>query len=169
MDKSQRLRWGILLSTLAATLGAIAYPKTEPDIPARPRPAFPHAAPDARLDTVSPEREIDWVATDENPFTSRGWVSPPTESATAVIPVVMPTQAPVVPPPPVLPFKFIGQMVDGADQVIYLGIGEQVMLARLGEILDGTYKVVAITPTQVEFEFIASGVRQALPLPGQDR
>lgn len=169
MAKLQRLRWGILLSALATTLGAIAYQDEEPDIPARPRPAIPRVVSAVRLDIAPVEREIDWVANDENPFAPRGWVSPPPEPAIAATPVAVPVPAPVVPPPPVLPFKFIGKMIDGADQVIYLGVGEQVVLARLGAVLDGSYKVVAITPTHVEFEFIASGVRQTLPLPGQDR
>jgi len=59
-------------------------------------------------------------------------------------------------------------MRDGSDAVVYLSLGDQMVLARTGESLDGGYKVAAITASQIEFESVAQGVRQTLPIPTQD-
>jgi len=73
------------------------------------------------------------------------------------------------PPPQPLPFRYLGQMSDREDRVIYLGLGEELLPARLGDVLDGRYKVVALNAALIEFETISSGLRQSLPLPAQDR
>lgn len=174
MVKAQRVRWTLLLSALAATIVAVTYP--EPQEPAAIRheragrthgtPAVPKTA---GAEPASGERQPDWLAATENPFTPRAWQAPalsPVEPARSVAAEVAPPSSP--PPLPPLPFKFIGQMVDGSDQVIYLEAGDQVLLARAGSVLDGGYKVVTITPGQIEFELTANGVRQTLPLPAKE-
>jgi hypothetical protein len=70
--------------------------------------------------------------------------------------------------PPPLPYKFIGQMDTGTETMIYLGRGEQVHLAKVGDVLDGTYKVVNLTKTQIEFELLASSERQTLSIASRD-
>ena len=57
-------------------------------------------------------------------------------------------------------------MNDGDDQVIYLARGETALIARSGELLENTYKVVSINASQIEFEHLPTGQKQALPLPG---
>ena len=171
MDKAARLRWLILMVLLASTVGAILYPVDEApavvEASARTvavsRAAKPAAAP------VEPSRE--WLAADDNPFAPRGWLAPapviPVETRT-VAPVVVNEPAPPPPPQP-LPFRYLGQMSDKEDRVIYLGLGEELLPARLGDVLDGRYKVVALSAAKIEFETINSGLRQSLPLPAQDR
>jgi hypothetical protein len=173
MDKAQRRRWFVLLSLLAGTIAAIFYPQEEAPLPqpkvARSAPA--KAAPMQEIVSVEPSRG--WLATDENPFAPRGWIAPapssPPALARTVAPVVLPEAAPPPPSPEPLPFRFLGQMSDGDDRIIYLGQGEQVVPARLGDLLDGHYKVVAIQAAQIEFENTTSGLRQTLPLPPQDK
>lgn len=58
-------------------------------------------------------------------------------------------------------------MSDDGNRVVYLKLGEQVLLARVGEVLEGSYKVVAVTAGQIEFESTGSGVRQSLPIAAQ--
>ncbi|MGZ5198325.1 MAG: hypothetical protein ACXWC4_01010 [Telluria sp.] len=109
------------------------------------------------------------MASDDDPFAPRGWVpAPPPEITQLPKAGSTPLIETPPPPPPVLPFKVLGQMVDGADQVVYLKNGEQVLLARSGDVLEGAYRVVTVSPTQIEFESIASGLRQSLPLSSQD-
>lgn len=59
-------------------------------------------------------------------------------------------------------------MRDGSDTVVYLGLGEEMVLARPGDTLEGGYKVAAITASQIEFESVALGIRQTLPIPNQE-
>lgn len=172
MDKAQQRRWFVLLSILAGTVGAIFYPVDEvPLIPPRKPGTVPVSA-HTRQEKMPVERPRDWLAAQENPFAPRGWVAPPAPSpaqARTVAPVVLPEAPPPPAPPEPLPFRFLGQMSDGDDRVIYLGQGDRVLPARLGDLLEGRYKVVAIQAAQIDFENTTSGLRQSLPLPPQDK
>lgn len=178
MDNRQRARWAVLLSALAATIGAIAYPTDE--LAVAPRSV---TVASAVIPTVQPkivERPREWIASDVDPFAPHGWSAaqpvsplPPPPPPPAPLPStdsrgVTPVQLTETPAPPPIPFKFLGQMIDGKDRIVYLGMGEQVLLARVGDVLEGTYKVIDVRSTQVQFELLASGVRQTLPLPAQE-
>lgn len=171
MDSSKVKRWSILGTALLATLAAIAYP-VEDEVQLAPMPQ-PVAAQGAEQKAGQAEESgaIDWVASDVDPFAARGWQAPPPppppEQARVIQAVEAGPAAP--PPPPALPYKFIGQMNDGTDRILYLGRGEQVQLARQGDVLDGTYKVLSVSATQIEFELISSGLKQWLAIPAQDK
>lgn len=169
MDSSKVKRWSVLGTALLATLAAIAYP-VEDEVQMAPVP--PVSAPRSGQKAAPAEEAgmIDWVASDVDPFAVRGWQAappPPPEQARVVHAVEAAPAAP--PPPPALPYKFIGQMNDGTDRILYLGRGEQVQLARQGDVLDGTYKVLSVSATQIEFELISSGLKQWLAIPAQDK
>jgi len=174
MLKSPTFRWVFLLSALAATIAAILMPEEESvATSARPkRTAPPRAVPPAALASAKTELQREWLASEENPFAPRGWIAPPPAPAPAeartVAPVVLSEALPPPPPAP-LPFRFLGQIADGDDRVIYLGLGEQLLTARQGDVLDGHFKVVSIGGAQMEFEHTTSGLRQTLPLPAQDK
>jgi len=172
LDRATKVRWAILLLILIATLVAIAYP-TEVDTE-----LVEVVVPEGRTASVlsatlkaSQSAEPSWVASDDDPFASRGWESSPAivaEPVKATVPIAAPPVDNTPPPPPPLPYKFVGQMNNGGDLVIYLGRGDQVLLAHEGDLLDGTYKVVSIRPNQIEFELVASSLRQTLPIPVQE-
>lgn len=173
MDKAARFRWTVLGVALTGTVAAILYPVEDVGFvpPAMaaivPRPAAPTivaAAP------AHPPSERDWVANDDNPFTPRLWQAPPPpppEAARTVV-AVETGEAPPPPPPP-LPYAFIGQMADEGKRVVYLGRGEQLLLAHDGDVLEGTYKVVEIGQSHIAFETVATGLRQTLPIPAQNK
>ena len=75
-------------------------------------------------------------------------------------------EAPVGPPP--LPFQFVGRLRDGATQMVYLSRGDQTLIARAGEELDATYKVLRIETSFIAFEYTPTGVTQMLALPTSD-
>ncbi|PHV07024.1 secretion system X translation initiation factor [Janthinobacterium sp. BJB412] len=103
---------------------------------------------------------------DDDPFAPRGWQAPPPPAppaSSAPAPVATLDLTPPGPPP--LPFRFVGRMSDGAELLVYLARGEQAYAARPGEVLDGTYKVAAIGPAQIEFEHIPTGAKQSLAFP----
>lgn len=168
MDKAARIRWSILLTALGATLVAMFLPVASP---ALAPVANAHApAPKAPISVaVAPASAVNgvWEPLLDDPFAPRHWEAP-AQSAPAPVVVAPPPVAEVVvapPGPPPLPFQFVGQMNDSADQVVYLARGEQALLARKGETLEGTYKVLAITPVQIEFEHLPTGQKQALVFP----
>lgn len=169
---SPRTRWTILLSAFALTAGAIVYPVDEQvsanNLPARTPTRPPSATPTATSPVMAEQPRLHWIASDENPFEPRGWVAlpPPPPPQQQVVEAALVPDTPLPPPP--LPFKFLGQMSDGGDRIIYLKMGEQVVLARQGDMLEGGYKVVAVTANQIEFESANSGTHQTLSIPVQD-
>lgn len=171
-----RGRWALLSLALASTLAAIFYPADREGGWTADTAAPAHAPARTKavhkVDAVSgTATQSAWVAAGADPFSSKGWqpesvAQPPARLAATPVPVVAIDLTSSAPPP--LPFKFVGQMNDGADQVIYLSNGDQVVLARRGDVLEGGYKVSSISPTQIEFESVSSGLKQPLAIPAKD-
>lgn len=159
------------MTALAGTIGAIFYP-VEEEFTEQVMPAFfalkavkTVAAVQAKPELANPL----WVASDENPFAPRLWEAPPPVAAveTREVKAVDIPEAPVEQPPPPLPYKFLGQMQNEGEQILYLGRGDQVLLAKKGDVLESSYKVVEISDVQIEFESVQLGIRQSLPIPAQ--
>jgi hypothetical protein len=69
------------------------------------------------------------------------------------------------PPPPPIELKFYGYATPtGGTRRIFLAQGEDVFIAREGDIVDRRYKVVRISPTSVEILDVLSNNRQSIPL-----
>lgn len=69
------------------------------------------------------------------------------------------------PPPPPINLKFYGfANKAGEPKRIFLTKGEDVFIAREGEIVDHRYKVVRINTNSVEIEDVLSNNRQSIPL-----
>lgn len=171
MASSARIRWSILLSALGATLVAVWYP-VEPGAvsPVAPAPRrAPLAAPAVQVGT--PASRGVWEPLLADPFAPRNWDAPPPPIAPPVVVQAAPppVEAPAQPAgPPALPFQFVGQMSDSADKVVYLSRGDSALIARVGDVLEGSYKVLDITPLQIEFEHLPTGQKQALAFPSRN-
>ena len=74
------------------------------------------------------------------------------------------------PPPPPIPIKFIG-LVDTpspAGQVVFFSDGRgNVFSAREGDIIEGRYKVLKVSPDAAELSYLAGRGRQTIRLSGQ--
>ena len=71
----------------------------------------------------------------------------------------------VPPPPPPIPLKFYGFATpQGGVKRIFLAHGEDVFIAREGEIVDRRYKVMRISPNSVDVLDVLSNNRQSIPL-----
>jgi hypothetical protein len=69
------------------------------------------------------------------------------------------------PPPPPINLKFYGfASKPGEPKRVFLSQGEDVFIASEGDIIDRRYKVLRITPTQVEIEDVLNNNRQNIPL-----
>jgi hypothetical protein len=72
---------------------------------------------------------------------------------------------PPPPPPPPINLKFFGfASKPGEPKKVFLSQGEDVFIAREGEIVDRRYKVVQISPLSVEIEDEMNNHRQNIPL-----
>lgn len=171
MDKAQKMRWTVLGLALAVTLIAIAYPVEVPIEQVEEGPIrIPVKADLKPTETIRAGSSPDWVALDDDPFAAQTWappVAPPTITA-PIARTVEPIDVSAPPPPPSLPFQFIGQMDTGAEHIVYLGRGDQIQMAKVGETLDSTYKLVNVSKSQLDFEIVATGQRQSLPIPASE-
>ena len=88
-----------------------------------------------------------------NLFPAQSWLPPPP-----------PPPKPPPPQAPPLPFKYLGQLQDGRDIVLFLDHGAQTLLARVGDTLDGRYRIDAINPRQATFTYLPLNQTQTLTL-----
>jgi hypothetical protein len=165
MDSMAQRRWLIWGILLALTIGAILYPvdndtQVVSAVHAGPAPIQLALAetPLTRSPDQEPPKEAD-------PFAPRRWQAQPLPSTTKVEPVsAIPVAPPIPQGPPPLPFRYMGSLNDDGQQVVYLSRGEQMLLARHGEVLEGAYKVLAVSSQRIEFEHLATGEKQSLAI-----
>jgi hypothetical protein len=86
-----------------------------------------------------------------------------------IVPVTSQPEVATGPPPPAPPppidLKFYGYATPaGGTKRIFLAQGEDVFIAREGDIVDRRYKVVRISGTAVEILDVLSNNRQSIPL-----
>ncbi len=173
MDKAARLRWGVLLGALALTLGAMVYPidqAEDSDAVVSAERIAPHPASvpsSVERDFAEPSN----AETEEvDPFAPRRWqAAQPATVATGAVAASSVEGPPAPPAPPPLPYQFMGRLDDGGVEVVYLSKGEQSLIARDGETLDGAYKIIAMHAQQIEFEYLPTGDKQTLTIPASEK
>jgi len=91
-------------------------------------------------------------------FRTAAWTPPPP-----------PPPPPVVPPPPPpptappLPFSFVGLLEQKSGKpTAFLAKGEALVVAGVGDVIDGTYRVEALSPTGVVVTYLPLGQRQTV-------
>jgi hypothetical protein len=168
---SARLR-GLLL--LGVALGVVAswrlgaWPGAEAgDEVVAPAARRGSAAPGARAAVPVPEPEVcgstelprrsAWA--DEgraaDPFAARA----PAPLAKPVVAVVKPFVGPLPevvappPPPPQLPYRFLGQWAerDGSQAKVFLLLGERLLMAAPGDLLEGGWRLDRIQASELKF------------------
>lgn len=148
-----------LLATLAATawLAGDETPDVDPKAPraAERRAARPRSAAEAaaRVPDSQALRREPFVGEGANLFAAHSWQPPPPPP---------PPAAAVAPTAPPLPFRFLGQMNDGDQTVVFLASGNRTLLVRAGDTLDGTYQVESVGPPAVAFIYRPLNERQLL-------
>ena len=121
--------------------------------------------PTLRTDLLRKSEETKYEGTGRNIF--KVFVEPP---KVIVNPVIAdkpeaPTGPPPPPPPPPIELKYYGYATpQGGTKRIFLAQGEDVFIAKEGEIVDRRYKVVRISPNAVEILDVLSNNRQNIPL-----
>jgi hypothetical protein len=118
--------------------------------------------PSLRLDLLKESEETKYEGAGRNIF--RVFVEIPK----IVNPPVNPEPAPaayVPPPPPPINLTFYGFATPtGGTKRIFLAKGEDVFIAKEGDIVDRRYKVVRISQNAVEILDVLSNNRQSIPL-----
>jgi hypothetical protein len=120
--------------------------------------------------SIDPTLRTDWLKASEDrkyEGAGRNIFLAQIEIPKPVVPAVpdMPPVAQGPPPPPPINLKFYGYASEpGEPKRIFLSQGEDVFIAGEGDIIDRRYKILRITPTQVEVEDVLNNNRQNIPL-----
>ena len=78
---------------------------------------------------------------------------------------VINTGPPPPPPPPPIPLKFYGFTGNkSGPKQVFLSKGDDIFIAKEGQIIDRRYKILKIGPNSVEVEDVLTNNRQTLPL-----
>jgi hypothetical protein len=159
-------------SAASAATPAVTVPVPAPRPATRLKPGAKKAAPERSLD---PTLRYDWLRVSED--TKYSGTGRNIFRAEAEIPAVIArpntdkpkvaeaTGPPPPPPPPPINIVFFGfASKPGELKKVFLKQGEDVFLAREGDIVDRRYKVVRISPMAVDIEDVQNNNRQSIPL-----
>ena len=170
MSKVQRVRYFVLFLALSVVVVASIIPVEEKNEAGAGKPA----AADRRRVKIEGKKEELANAKNElidedtvDPFIPHAW-QPVVEALPVVKEVAAPIREqvpqPVLPVTPPLPFQYMGRLNDGDDQIIYLGRGEQTIVARVDDTIDGTFKLKRIGINEIEFVYLPTGETQVMSL-----
>ena len=126
--------------------------------------AAPSLDPRLRLDLLRSSEQIAYAGTGRNIFQDQ-----PERIATPVRKVIEQPQPPptIIPPPPPPPInlRFFGfANRPGEAKQIFLAEGDDVFIAKQGDIVDRRYKVIQIQQNSVIIEDVLNNNRQTIPL-----
>jgi hypothetical protein len=117
--------------------------------------------PTLRFDVLKSSEDVTYKGSGRDIFQSQ---PEPAVIPKTITPVIA-TGPPPPPPPPPIPLKFYGfsGSKNGPKQV-FLSKGEDIFVAKEGQIIDRRYKILKIGPNSVEVEDVLNNNRQTLPL-----
>lgn len=75
-----------------------------------------------------------------------------------------PPSPPPPPPPPPINLKFFGFASQEGAKSVFLSAGEDVFIAKEGDIVQRRYKIVKINPTSIEVMDVLNNNQQTIPL-----
>jgi hypothetical protein len=117
--------------------------------------------PTLRLDLLKASEDVTYKGTGRDIFRSQ----PETPIPTPLPPDKQPNAVQTPPPPPPIDLKFYGfaSRKDGYKRIFLLK-GEDVFIAKEGDIVDRRYKIVHIGQSSVDVEDVLTNNHQTLPL-----
>ncbi len=118
--------------------------------------------PTLRFDLLKTSEEVEYKGSGRDIFRSQ---SEPAPIPKALPPDQQPKPVYTPPPPPPINLKFYGfaSSKDG-NKRIFLSQGEDIFVAKEGQVIDRRYRIVKINANSVDVEDVLTNNRQTLPL-----
>lgn len=165
MNKRSRVLWSVAAAVSAWSGWVMLQPQDGDDMVARPaerkrtgpvpqRVAPLQATSDiCTTDAALPVRQALAEQVQDNPF---GRPAPKVAVAPAPVPVVLAPPPPPPPPPtppPTLPYRYLGMLAerDGSQPQVFLLKGDKLIVARVGDVLEGGFRLDAVQPRGLRF------------------
>ncbi len=176
-DDKKKTRLAVLLAVVAVLVAVWQFwPSAQTPQPApAPRTSNtrnPHGAavfskldPSLRLDLLKGSEEVTYSGSGRDIFHAQ---AEPAKVDTAEVgktvdPRINPAE-PLAHTNPPIPLKFYGFASANNKKQIFLSQGEDIFVAKEGDIVKGRYKVMHVNPTNVEIEDVLSNYSQQIPL-----
>lgn len=117
--------------------------------------------PTLRMDLLKTSEDVTYKGSGRDIFQNQ---PEPPPMPKAVKPVIN-TGPPQPPPPPPIPLKFYGFSGNkSGPKQVFLSKGDDIFIAKEGQIVDRRYKILRIGPTSIEVEDVLTNNRQTLML-----
>jgi hypothetical protein len=151
-------------ATPAATTTSAALPAASPAKPGtRKGPVLLAQSldPTLRLDLLKSSEDVNYKGAGRDIFQNQPEPVPIPQTKQPVID----TGPPKPPPPPPIPLKFYGYSGNkSGPKQVFLSKGDDIFIAKEGQVIDRRYKILKIGPTSIEVEDVLNNNRQTLPL-----
>jgi len=119
--------------------------------------------PTLRYDWLKATEDTKYSGSGRNIFRAQVDIPKPIARVAPPRPIVPVNTGP--PPPPPINLVFFGfANKPGEPKKVFLSQGEDVFIAKEGDIVDRRYKILRITPVSVEVEDVLNNNRQSIPL-----
>jgi hypothetical protein len=116
--------------------------------------------PTLRFDLLKSSEDVSYKGSGRDIFQSQ-----PEPVPQPKVPVIKNNTPPPPPPPPPIPLKFYGYSGNkSGPKQVFLSKGDDIFIAKEGQIIDRRYKILKIGPNSIEVEDVLTNNRQTLPL-----
>lgn len=153
----------LIALALTATMVAVLWPQPEPQTATEAAPRTRAGAPrESSLPLATLTHEIRRAAMSSpatDAFAPRSWRPPPPPPTSVKAP------APQAPP---LPYRYLGKLIETGSITVFLARGEQNLAVKVGQTLDGQYRIDAVTASALTLTYLPLAKQQTLSLGRSD-
>jgi hypothetical protein len=183
MRVSPKLRAGLLLVALIATVAAVRWADGLPDAnegamaqtSVRPKDKRPQQQGQTQAPAQKQALDLEKLQRsaapqpESDPFAARSFRPAPPKpkhvAAAAAAAVALPPPPPPPPPQaPPLPFIYMGRLNEDQNTTVFLTAGDRNLVVKPGDVIDNTYRIEQVTDSSVVMTYLPMNQRQTLAI-----